>query len=81
VADVGSFERDTTYRILVEAVRHWIITHWLAKKTLPLEADVFCVYSDGPNGIDWGNPPTSEGKADRPLRGKRIRVTFEVEEF
>ncbi len=74
-----AFERDTSYRILTEAVRHWLVTRFLAGG-MPKKPAVFWVYSNGPNGIDWGDDPKAPTQ-DRPLKGKRIRVTFEVENY
>lgn len=74
----SAFEGDTTYRLLVEAVRHWVISWFLASTKLP-ETAVFYVYSGGPNGIDWGNAPGPDDPGLKPLRYKRIKVTLEIE--
>lgn len=71
---MGSFERDAIYRIAREAVRYWVIEVFLENKTLPTSREMF-FYSDGPNGIDWGNAPGPDDPDTKPLRGKRIRVT------
>jgi hypothetical protein len=75
----GSFERETSYRILVEAVRHWCISNHLESGQVPVSG-VFFVYADGPTGFDWGNAPGADDPATKPLRGKRYKVTIELEE-
>ena len=81
MADVGPFEKETTYRLLVEVCRHWVVSWWLTHKALPERPAVFWVYSGGSNGIDWGNPPGLKDDPElQPLRRKRIRVTIEIED-
>lgn len=79
MSDNGSFERDTLMRMLAEAVRYWLVGHFLRRQRLP-EENTFFVYANGPNGIDWGNAPgpTGDGML-RPLRGKRVRITLSIE--
>lgn len=82
MADVGAFEKDTTYRLLVEAVRHWLLARVLARKSLPSEPAVFWIYASrhpGRNSIDWGDAAGPPDPVNKPLRGKRIRVTIEIE--
>ena len=77
---IGAFESDTSYRLAVEAARYWLVECHLRTNQLP-DKSVRFIYANGPNGIDWGNPPGSELLPEQcPLRGKRIRVTFEVED-
>ena len=72
-----SFERDTTYRLLTEAVRHWMIAHYLASHgKLPGPAK-FWFYSEQ---LDWGDAGPKEPEENRPLRKKRIAVTLTVED-
>ena len=78
-AGPNAFERETTYRLLVEAVRHWCITNYLTGGAIPEEA-VFFAYANGPNGLDWGNAPGNGDGIPRPLRGKRYRITIALEE-
>ena len=80
--EVTAFERSTTYRLCVEAARHWLLTHYLARHELPEGTKKFWVYPNGPEAcLDWGNAPgpLNDG-SPHPLRGKRIAVTFTVEE-
>jgi hypothetical protein len=69
--------KDTIYRLLVEAVRVWIVSYWMEHKGLPAAAK-FWIYSSGPHGIDWGNPPGPDDSSLQPLRRKRIEVTLRV---
>lgn len=84
MADVGAFEKDTTYRLLVEACRNWIVTWWLAHKSLPQQPAIFWIYGNGATqSMDWGNSPGPDRTDDfeyRPLRRKRIKVTIEIED-
>ena len=76
--DIGSFERETIHRLATEVARFWVISHWLAHKELPTEA-VYWAYA-GAGSFDWGDPhdmPPSE----RPMHGKRVRITFTIEEY
>lgn len=76
--DLSDFEKDTMYRLAVEAVRFWVVSNTLAHGEMPNRFEQF-VYGHGPAAaLDWGDAP---GPADptMPLRGKRIRVTYEVE--
>lgn len=77
---MGAFEKATLYRFLVECVRYWVIECFLRTGDLPTAAYTCWVYPDGPTGIDWGNAPGPDDPKYKPLRGKRIRVTFEIEE-
>jgi hypothetical protein len=76
--EVSSFERDSTYRQLVEATRHWVLTNYLAHGQVPCRG-VFFVYANGPVGMDWGNPPGPDNEDLQPLRYKRYRITIELE--
>ena len=76
----GAFESDTVHRLAVEAARFWVIEHWLRTKTLPHEPETRFVYADGPHGIGWGNAPGPDDADLKPLRYRRIRVTFEIED-
>lgn len=75
--DRGAFESATIHRIATESVRVWIIEHWLRTQTLP-QPEVMFVYPRGPQSLEWG---AADGSPDEfaPLRGKRIRVTLEIE--
>lgn len=75
--NVPAWIKDTVYRILVEAVRVWVVATWLHKKRLPEDA-TFWIYSGGPMGIDWGNPAGPDDPELQPLRRKRIEVTLRV---
>lgn len=77
--DRGVFETETLHRMMVEAVRYWCIETFLRRKRLPIR-EVRYVYSDGPVGIDWGNAPGPDDPDTKPLRGKRIKITIEIEE-
>ena len=77
--ETTAFSRDTTYRLLVEAVRYWVISHWLATQRLPNNGQ-FWIYGTGQNGIDWGNAPGPDDPDLKPLRGKRIKVTMTIED-
>jgi hypothetical protein len=76
----SAFISDTFHRVMVEAARIWVIEAVLRTGELPDAETRFC-YANGPHGFDWGNAP---GPCDdgglRPMRGKRIRVSFEVED-
>lgn len=79
MAEVGSFECETYYRLTVEAARVWVISHFLTHGKLPNEAVLF-VYPNGPlASLDWGNPAGPDDPQRQPLRRRRIRVTFQVE--
>jgi hypothetical protein len=78
--DRGAFESETFHRMLVEAARYWLIEFFLRRKKLP-EREVRYVYANGPNGIGWGNAPGPDDPDMKPLRGKRIRVTIEIEDW
>ncbi len=77
---VDAFERDTIHRLATEAARVWLVSHFLAMKTLPDKQTYFAY----PNGIgaslDWGNPAGPSDSDLQPMRGKRVRVTFEIED-
>lgn len=73
------FEKDTLYRLLVEASRFWLIGHFLRTHALPDPA-VYFVYANGPNGLDWGNEPGPDDPQLKPLRRKRVRITLEIED-
>ena len=66
-----AFVADTIYRITVEAVRLWLVEHVLSEGSLP-DKKITYVYPRGPVSMDWGSEH---------LRNKRIRVTFELEEY
>ena len=74
-----AFITDTFHRVMVEAARIWVIESVLRTGQLPESETRFC-YADGPHGFDWGNAPGPDDPATKPLRGKRVRVTFEIEE-
>ena len=79
--EMGAFEKDALYRMLVEAARYWVIENYLRTGELPKERTNF-VYADGPKAIDWGNPPgrnPPEGTAV--LRYKRIVVRLSIEDY
>lgn len=78
--DRGAFETETLHRLLVEAVRFWVIEFFLRRKKLP-EKEVRYVYADGTMGIGWGNSPGPDDPKFRPLRMKRIKITVEIEDF
>jgi len=73
----GAFEKDTQYRLLVEASRYWVIEHYLRTGRLP-EPAVYFAYANGERGFDWGNPPGPDDQTQ--LRGKRVRITLEIED-
>lgn len=76
---VSAFERATVYRMTVEAARVWLISEFLARGKLPEELVLF-VYANGPDAsLDWGNSPGPDDGM-KPMRGRRVRVTFQVEE-
>lgn len=79
--EVAAFEKDTTYRLAVEAARHWLLSRVLATGELP-KGTTLWVYPAGPEAcLDWGNPPgMDKTPKEAPLRGKRIAVTFRIEE-
>jgi len=77
--DRGAFETETFHRMLVEAARYWLIEFFLRKKKLP-EREVRYVYADGPNGIGWGNAPGPDD-GTKVMRGKRIKITVEIEDW
>lgn len=79
-SQVDSFERDTTHRLLTEAVRHWVISHYLATGKVP-SRQVWYAYPDGPAGFDWGNPPGPDDPAKQPLRRRRYQITVELEDL
>jgi hypothetical protein len=73
----GSFETETLHRMLIEAVRYWVIEWFLRTKKLPAK-EIRYVYSGGTVGIGWGS---ATGLDDpNTLRGKRIKVTIEIED-
>lgn len=73
------FERETLYRLIVETARLWLVGHFLRSLTLP-SAATFYVYPGGPDAsLDWGNAPGPDDPFNKPMRGKRVRVTFEIE--
>lgn len=76
----AAFISDTFHRVMVEAARIWVIESVLRTGELPESETRFC-YANGPHGFDWGNAPGPDGSpGHRPLRGKRVRVTFEIED-
>lgn len=66
-----AFERDTTHRLAVEVARHSIISRHLAGFQIDMPHTMF-VYQSGPFGMNWGQDL---------LKGKRVRVTIEVEDY
>lgn len=70
MSEQGSFEKDTLWRMCAQAARYWVIEHFLRTKELPDKPAVFFGYSV--SGIDWGQEV---------LRGKRIKVTIEIEDI
>ena len=79
---MNAFEKNTLYRLLVEAVRYWVIQTFFDTKQIPQTVGTFWIYPRGIEfpGIDWGDDP-SQPDALRPLMGKRIRVTLTVEDY
>lgn len=76
---MGAFEKETVYRLLTEACRMWVVSTHLETGKLP-KFVTYWVYGNGaPINIGWGDAggPPSE---NTPMRGKRIRVTLEVED-
>ena len=81
MSELNAFERDTMHRLATEAARYWLLTHYLANHELP-ERGVLFAYPDGcPVSMDWGNSPGPDDPDLRPLRGKRVRVTFEIDDI
>jgi len=77
----SAFLTDTLHRIMCEAARIWVIEHHQRTGELPASEARFA-YANGPHGFDWGNAPGPDvPPGSRPLRGKRVRITFEIEEF
>lgn len=76
---MGAFERDTLHRILAVAARYWVIEHHQRAKQLPKRVTFFA-YAEGPAGMDWGNSPGPDDAELRPMRGKRVRITLEIED-
>lgn len=78
--ETTAFERDTLYRMAVEAARYWVVNHYLHKLRVPDEPATMFVYPSGPcAAMDWGNPPGTNNP-DAVLRGKRVRVTLTIED-
>ena len=70
--EVGQFEKDTTYRLLVEVILHWIVSWWSVHNALPTKPAVFWVYAEGTHhNLGWGGGV---------LNRKRIKVTIEIED-
>ena len=79
-ADRGALESDTLHRMLVEAARYWVVEHHQRTGQLP-EEEIRFAYAGGSCGFDWGNPPgLGVHPRDAPLRGKRVRITLEIED-
>ena len=75
---VSAFEASIVYRQAVELARTWVVSHWLARHSLPANNTLFA-YPRGPEvAIDWGDDPQMPAK-DRPLRGLRVRIELSVE--
>jgi hypothetical protein len=74
----GAFEKETQHRMLTEAARYWVIEHYLRTGKLPDEPAVYFAYPNGPVSFDWGNPPGPDNGTQK-LRGKRVRITMEIE--
>ena len=75
-----AFASDTLHRLLVEASRYWVIESVLRSGDLPKDETRFA-YANGPHGFGWGNAPGDESDGiKRPLRGKRVRITLEIED-
>lgn len=83
--DVGGFEHDTLHRLVTEAARYWLLTHWLASKNksgvdrLPEQESLYA-HPSGPVSMDCGDPRYVVGDKPGVMHGKRIKVTFEIEE-
>lgn len=76
----NAFERDTIHRLATEAARVWLVSHFLATKSLP-DTQTYFAYPDGLGAsLDWGNAPGPDDPDTKPMRGKRVRVTFEIED-
>lgn len=74
---MSAFLRDTLHRMCVGAARFWVIEHHQRTGELP-DKSVWYAYADGPVGFGWGNAPGPDDPVDKPLRGKRVRITLEV---
>lgn len=48
MSEMGAFEKETLYRMIVEAARFWVIEHHQRTGELP-EATVKFVYPSGPS--------------------------------
>lgn len=80
----SNFENETLYRMLVEASRYWVVGEFLRNGDIPQKECVLFVYANGLEAcLDWGDSHVYTGKSSdlRPMRGKRIRVTMEVEDY
>jgi hypothetical protein len=80
MTDMRAFDKDTLYRMTVEAARFWVVEHFLRTRQIPDKPRVMFVYPSGCEAcMDFGNAPGPDGP-DKPMRGRRVRVTFEIEE-
>ena len=75
---LSAFDRDTIHRLLNEASRYWVVQTFLSSGELPAGIKTWWAYPDGPISFDWGNAPGPKTKYT-PLRGKRVRITLELE--
>ena len=76
----SAFERETLHRLVNECARYWVISTFLESKQLPSGPIVLFAYADGPVSFDWGNEPGPYRPDIQVLRGKRIKITMEIEE-
>ena len=76
---MNAFERETIHRLCTETARFWLNSHYLENKNLPDEPKVWFAYPNGPVSFDWGNRP-GEFDGTQVLRGKRVRITLEIED-
>lgn len=69
-----AFTTDTMHRLMVEVARIWVIDSVLRTGSLPATETRYAV------SFDWGNAPGPDD-GHKPLRGKRVKMTFEVEDW
>jgi len=76
--NVSAFEASIVYRLAVELARTWVISHWLAKGSLPTDGMMWVYPRCADSAMDWGDDPDGPF---RPLKGKRVQVTLSVQDF
>lgn len=74
-----SFMTDTIRRVASESARVWVVENFLRNGRIP-RLTTFFAYPRGPGGFDWGESNGAYG-TKQPLKGKRVRITFEVEDY